>query len=279
MTDDIQTLLEQTLHLNVLSIERYPKGLTNQNWLCHCIQGDFMVRWPHEDAHQIVHREHEAKAMELIHTLGLDVDTLYYDVQTGIKVTRFVADLKTFDEYEGDDKIERTAVLMKRLHRLNKTIGHTFDPIARYHQYASHVKTLPIDPMIAQQVIQTLEHFTPRLTLCHNDWVPGNIGFSPTRDYLIDYEYAGDNDPFFDVMSFITENDLSDAQKANFMLTYFEGSWTDEEKKRLYAYGDFHNLLWATWAQMMVESRHELVYQEIRDLKVQALLNGLIEKR
>ena len=35
--------------------------------------------------------------------------------------------------------------------------------------------------------------------------VDGNILFTKENVYLIDYEYAADNDPLFDVMSFLSE--------------------------------------------------------------------------
>lgn len=279
MQKQIKALVEKELSCSVTSIEFYPKGLTNKNWLVKSDQGDVMVRWPHHDSKNIVHRDHEAKAMALIKDADLDLETLYFNPQTGVKITRFLSDLQTFSEYQGSDKIERTAHLMRKLHGLNVRSGVLFDPLSRYNQYANLVKNPLVTSDVAQRVMDQFKSFTPRLTLCHNDWVAGNICFTPTHDYLIDYEYAGDNDPYFDVMSFITENDLSEDEKERFMQSYFQGSWSEEDKKRLYAYGDFHNLLWLSWASMMYESRHDAIYLSIAQMKKEALLKCLAEVR
>lgn len=265
---------ETHMHQKVLQLELFPKGLTNQNFKVITAQGSYILRWPRLDQERIVFRAHEAQALKLIQKAQLDVETMAFDVNTGIKVTRYIPELMTFTDYHGPDKMERTASLMRKLHALNTRIGVSFDPIARYRQYASHVSHPMVDPKKAEAIVDRIAQLNRPQTLCHNDWVAGNICFSPTQDYLIDYEYAGDNDPFFDVMSFITENKLTDDEKLRFMLAYFGRDWTDDEKMILYAYGDFHNLLWCTWACMMHESRQETVYLEIAKSKYDALEKG-----
>ncbi len=246
------------------------KGLTNYNVLVTVRGETFIVRFPKADADRIVNRDHEAKALALIKQTGLDVETVYFDSSTGIKITRYVKDLETFGETSLPDRIERTAALMRRLHALQTPIGEPFDPIARYRQYRAHVKHPLIEDASAETVIQAVDQLPTRLTLCHNDWVSGNIGFSPSRDYLLDYEYAGDNDPFFDVMSFITENDLTSDERQRFLLAYFGRIPNTDEQRRLDRYETLHNLLWCTWAQMMWESRQEPIYQSIAIDKLNA---------
>lgn len=271
MNPELRSLVESILKQPVLDIRDFHKGLTNRNYLVTLESMQVVLRVPPTDAHRIVFREHELKAHTLIATTDLDVETLYFDPETGIKMTRYIPDLKTFSEYTGEDKIARTASLMRKLHALKQTIGVSFDPVKRYRQYASHVKYPMVCPLRAESIIHNLEKLESDLTLCHNDWVPGNICFTPEKDYLIDYEYAGDNDPFFDVMSFITENDLTQEEKQEFLDAYFQREITAAESLKLHVYEDFHNLLWNTWALMMFESRNEDIYKTIAELKYSAL--------
>jgi len=106
-----------------LTVKPLNKGLTNYNVLVQIGQDRFIVRFPKADTAHVVNREHEAKALALIAKTDLDVETVYFDVQTGIKITRYVPDLVTFNEYNEPDRIERTALLMRRLHALNTPIG------------------------------------------------------------------------------------------------------------------------------------------------------------
>ena len=261
--------IEHVLQTKILKVEDFNKGLTNKNIRITTKDDRYILRIPPIDTQHVVHREHEAKAMELVK--DLDVDTCYFNPVTGIKLTRYIPTLLTFTEYTGKDKLQRVAKLMRQLHEKNALICFAFNTIERYQHYAAQVKQPLVDPDTAQMIIYNIQALEYTPTLCHNDWVAGNICFTQDRDYLIDYEYAGDNDPFFDVMSFITENELSEDEKLDFMLSYFGRPWTKEESQKLRAYGDFHNLLWCTWAIMMYESRHDEIYLEIAQKKQQAL--------
>lgn len=253
------------------TVEKLNKGLTNDNYLITIDHQRFVLRVPRSDSAQIVNFIHEAKALELAKQAGLDVNTLLYDEKTGIKLTQYVDDLLTFNEYHGQDKVNRTAKLMKRLHDLKTPIGYDFDPISRYLQYRSYVKNPLIEDEWAHRIIEAVRGLSYTPTLCHNDWVPGNIGFSQHKDYLLDYEYAGDNDPFFDVMSFITENELSPSDRQAFLDAYFDHPLSLDDHARLAVYEDFHNLLWCTWAVMMSESRRDPIYDRIAQDKLKAL--------
>ena len=253
-----------------------PKGLTNKNTLIHIEGAWYVLREPYPDAAKIVDVNHEAKALEMIASLQLDVPCLYFDPKTGIKITKYIDELTTFNECEDEDKIERVAILMRRLHALNKTSGFNFDPIARFKQYTSHVKEPIYNVSFALGVLDELLNLPQHLTLCHNDWVPGNIGFSDKRDYLIDYEYAGDNDPLFDVMSFLTENNIEDeCDRKRFYLEYFGKVPDKHTLHALSIYEKFHNLLWCTWAMMMAESRGDEIYRMIAKDKYESLVRNM----
>lgn len=262
-----------TLILNepILEIIDTKKGLTNRNYRVKTKNHDVIVRIPYPNNQQIVHREHEGLAMKLVENTGINLPTHTFDEKTGLKITDTVEDLLTFTEYHGEDKIERTAALMRKLHGIQQCIGENFDPIKRYKMYRKQVKQPLIDDEKAMSILSGIAQHKRPFTLCHNDWVPGNICFTDKQDYLIDYEYAGDNDPFFDVMSFVTENDLTQDEIDRFIHAYFGRTPSDEEKQDLFNYQQFHNLLWCTWACMMHEARKDEVYLDIAKQKLNAI--------
>lgn len=266
-----QNKAESILNEKILSLYDTNKGLTNKNYRVITEHYDVIVRIPHSDSSNIVYRKHEALAHELIHKTNLNVNIIYFNPDDGLKIADYVPDLLTFSEYKGQDRIKRTAHLMRRLHQLNQCIGVEFNPIDRYIKYRSNIKFPMVHDSEAERIIQTLRNVNRPHTLCHNDWVEGNICFTKDKDYLIDYEYAGDNDPFFDVMSFITENDLTENEKNEFIKEYFTQTPTQEDLNLLKVYEQFHNLLWCTWACMMFESRGDSIYKDIAQSKYDAL--------
>lgn len=274
MNKKIVSFIEKRLKQTVIELTKSDKGLTNQNYYLKSNEGEFMIRWPFSDAKRIVNRHHEASALK--HVADLDVECIYFDEQTGIKVSRFVHNLKTFKEVKNNDYIKQTAQLMRQLHDKHVCIDQKFNPIDRYHSYLKHVSSPMVSEDIAFGIIEGIKHLQRNLCLCHNDWVEGNICFSKNRAYLIDYEYAGDNDPFFDVTSFLTENELNRKERKLFVRSYLGHSPTVYEKDIIERYGKFHNLLWCTWGMMMYESRHEAIYKNIAFAKWNALHKELL---
>jgi len=272
MKHEIKQLIQTLFKSDTYQLEPYPKGLTNLNFLLSIEGQKYIIRTPRSDSHQIVNRSHEANALELIKPLDLDVPTIYYNPQNGIKISSTIEGFLDFNDYHGQDKIQRTALLMRKLHSLQTISGFQFNPVERYLQYRQYVKKPLVNDKDANHIISIIKSLDYTPTLCHNDWVAGNIGFTPERDYLIDYEYAGDNDPYFDVMSFISENELNQDEIDQFLSAYFDHPLSQKEKDRLFAYQQLHNLLWCTWAMMMFESRHEAIYQVIAQLKYEHLI-------
>lgn len=267
-----QVKVETILNEPINQIIDTNKGLTNDNYRVITEHFDVIVRIPRSDSSNIVYRKHEELAHKLIDQTQLDIKTIYYDSNNGMKITEYLPDLKTFNEYYGNDRIQRTAKLMRDLHQINQCIGVNFNPIERYRKYRSFVNKPLVSDNLAEQIIFGISHISNALTLCHNDWVAGNICFTPNKDYLIDYEYAGDNDPFFDVMSFITENNLTQAEIDEFLICYFGRVPNQTENEILFNYQQFHNLLWCMWACMMYESRHESIYHSIAIEKYKAII-------
>ena len=246
------------------------KGLTNRNFLLTLNDQQYVFRTPYADASNIVNRHHETLALKALENTQIDVETIYYDEASGYKVTKYLPDAYTYQECPYEDKIERVALLMKQFHSLHTSIHVEFDPIARYQQYQSHVKTPLHTFTMLDTILEELKAMHHPHILCHNDWVDGNILFTKDQTYLIDYEYAADNDPLFDVISFLSENNIYDETlRTRFYQTYFD-DFNDEIQKDLYIYEAFEDALWCTWANMMWDSRHDEIYKEIAQAKYDA---------
>lgn len=268
---DQMTFMEQLFTNPNICITDLNKGLTNQNYLLKMDGEAFVLRVPRFDSTHIVDRHHETLALQALQDADIDVETIYYDEISGYKVTRYIEDAKDFHEYDGDDKLERTALLMKKFHALHKTSGIRFQPQKRYEQYHSHVHHPLYDVRPFEFILDRVHQMQYPYVLCHNDWVEGNILFTKEHTYLIDYEYAADNDPLSDVMSFITENKITDKkERERFYQCYFD-EMTEEIEERLNVWETYHNLLWCMWAMMMWEHRKEDIYQQIAKDKYEAL--------
>lgn len=259
--------MDLNLPFSYTFIKKLDLGLTNNNYLVEMNDEVYIVRMPINDAIPS-NRENEHAVLHAIKALDFIIEPIYY--KNGIQISHYYPQLITFDDYLSPDRIIESARLMKKLHESKRTVEHHFNPVAMIHTYLKHTHNHRLDISLYNDLFaQYASHqFTP--VLCHNDWVAGNICFLDHKTYLIDFEYAGMNDPLFDVMSFITENDLSEGEKKLF-LTQMVDDLSENNLQVLMMYRDLNNLLWYLWACMMLEHRKDKIYAEIKAIKYKQL--------
>lgn len=256
------------------------KGLTNTIYKAYYNNSSFSVRIPCDDHHLIVNELHEKEVLQVIEKSDLDVTQVFYDDTTRIRITKWVPYIKEFKDYHYPDRYLKVAALLKKLHQLPVgKLDVQFSPIKMIERYRLQQGQPLYDTNSFDYIIEAIKGMTYTSCLCHNDLVSGNLLLSRSKDYLIDYEYAGLNDPLFDLMSFITENNLVDPKiRHQFYVAYFGKEPDQHTLTKLLNYERFHNLLWLYWSTMMYNNRHEDLYKRIAKEKYEALLTSITKE-
>ncbi len=130
-------------------------------------------------------------------------------------------DIWSLDCLEDNANIEQLAVALRKLHALPLT-GRTFDASGAARDYAR--KIVDRDEQKISHCLQKVEAgpMPPNLCCCHNDLVVANILNTPETRFL-DWEYACDNDPFFDLATIAAHHGLSEVQRSTLLDAYFDG--------------------------------------------------------
>ena len=137
---------------------------------------------------------------------------------------------------------------MTEVTTFQKSVGGTSTnvAVAAARLYASRVHAADRDA--ARQHLAVVESAPAPAILrcCHNDLVAENILFAPEIRFL-DWEYACDNDPLFDVAVVVAHHGLSDRQAGILLEACFDadgGSF----RKRLRGQVRLYNALNRLWA-------------------------------
>lgn len=268
-----ETIVQNIFHEEPQNFVYIESGLTNDNYIVTLNQRKVVLRIPRKENEGLFDYALESEILNKIKDLDLEPKLLYYNKITGVKCSEYIQNAKTFEPMY----MKRAATLIKRLHESQISSGKTFDIKEKFNQFKNKIINPIFDTTFAHGYIDSL--VLENITLCHNDLVEGNLIFTDSKDYLIDYEYAADNDPLFDVMSFITENDIVDIDlRQEFYLEYF-GSLPDATtQKRLDHFEIVHHVLWCEWAMMMYELYQKPIYHEIAALKYQRLVACMKKK-
>jgi thiamine kinase-like enzyme len=118
--------------------------------------------------------------------------------------------------------LDRIAEALQRLHAL-PLIGRSFDASIAAKRYLE--KVVGLDDTVVRQCsdIVASMRLPQNLCCCHNDLVAENLISTPKLRF-IDWEYACDNDPFFDLATIVEHHELNDQQVTRLLDVYLRGA-------------------------------------------------------
>lgn len=271
---NIDKYLSTTFNTNIITTKTN-FGLTNDIYFFMLNNQKYVLNAPKDHLSLLIKNRCFQKVLKEIKPLNIDVKEFYYDPDNQIRITEYIK-AQEFKDYHQKDKYIKVIKLLKHLHLQKIKIGTSFNIFEKFQAFKKEIVNELLDYEQFTYLIKDIEALNRDHYLCHNDLVSGNILFDKQRCYIIDWEYACDNDPLFDLMSFITENDIDDTEIRKMIYeTYFDQEMSPTTIDLLHKYELIHNLLWACWANMMYDTRKEQIYLDIFENKKNKLLGGL----
>jgi thiamine kinase-like enzyme len=104
----------------------------------------------------------------------------------------------------------------------------------------------------SEAVRRALARRPPRLAPCHCDPLAENFLDTGDRMYIVDWEYAGNNDPMWDLGDLSVEAGFGPEQDRALIEAYFEGRPPAVEAGRMVLYKAMCDLLWTLWGVIQV---------------------------
>jgi len=237
----------------------YVGGLTNTSYKITFDGKNYIARIPGAGTEELINRVNEKNNCEMANRLGLDAKIIYINPENGIKVAEFLDGVETLTQAmtKRQEIMREVTKLMKRLHNSNVLLANDFDVFAemkRYEQLAIQGNAYLFDDYEqTKERVMRLEQVLTQLgrnhAPCHNDTGHFNILKDQNdRYYLIDWEYAGNNDPVWDLASHSTESEFNKAQELLLLQTYFETKNVCEtDIIKLLLFQICQDFLWAVW--------------------------------
>jgi len=235
-------------------------GITNRNYRID-IAGQrerFVIRLGGNDTHLLgISREVEHAATVAAAGVGVGAEVLAFLRPEGYLVTKFIEGTPMAElDVHAPHVLERIADSVRRFHE-GPAIPGLFVPLRIVEAYRALARDngVPIPPEfeLAQAIGRRVELalLTNPLEMrpCHNDFLPGNLIDDGQRMRIVDWEYAGMGDPFFDLGNFSINNDLTPDEDAAFLAAYdLEPHPRADRLARLVLFrviSDFREAMWA----------------------------------
>jgi thiamine kinase-like enzyme len=237
-------------------------GITNRNYRV-AVDGEvFVVRVPADSGSLLgIDRRIEREASRLAAAAGVGPDVIAFIEPEGVLVTRFIEGRPVRDHTIHDPlMLERIAQSLRRIH-LAGSIASAFSPFRVVEAYAliaaRHGGRLPAAQERAQAIAVEIERaLSPQPpVLCHNDLLNANFIDDGVSIRIVDWEYAGMGDRFFDFGNFAVNHQLTEDDEASLLMAYF-GRVAAAQHARLRLMrlmSDYREAMWGVLQQAISE--------------------------
>ena len=213
MTNEHLLLLKQVIGDDAEIISELVGGMMNEAYIVKSKQGKFVYYISTAQANEMVDRNLEKETQNIAFDLGLTSQNVYFDLEKGIKINRFIEgeSLNKINEFD----YKKVAELLYKFHSSNKKASVYYDPLGRLENYKkealTHTQKFDDEFYNLLKIVENSREFllAQPLSLAHNDAQRSNIVCSTNNEYfLIDFEFAANNDPIYDIATFGNGNAL-----------------------------------------------------------------------
>ena len=245
----------------ISNIEILQKGLTNVLFT-FVVRGEkYIFRYPGESSSFFIYRKNECRAQLLAAKAEVDNTYVYID-ETGIKISKFMENCQNLNGIYYND-IELMKLLARQIRKFHEE-GYdmpdweefNYNPIEqceRLMQEASKLKgNLFVLFREEWDAMRRLYAYTEKdgikKTMCHNDINGDNCLLNDKGFNVIDWEFAGWNDPAYDFGRVIAGYELEDPAIDQILEAYFGRPATELERLHWITYMGLHNWYYVGWA-------------------------------
>lgn len=205
-------------------------GITNRNFKLEVGGEAFVVRLPGRDTELLgIDRATEREAAAAAAAAGVAPEVFAYVAEHRALITRFVeADPLPPEDLERDDVLDAVVTSLKAIHAMRplRTTFNAFEIVREYRATAS-ARGVPIpdayhEALAAADAIRTAFERSPMPACsCHNDLLNANLLVRGGAVVIVDYDYAGVGDRFFDLGNLAINNGMSDDAQGRLLGKYF----------------------------------------------------------
>ena len=258
----VEEIVERVWPGRVATVEVLGGGITNHNFKVTLDDGTYVLRIAGRDTNLLgIDRRAEYEASLAAAAVGVGPEVIELVEPEGYLVTRFIEGTRVPAETMGSpDALGRVAQSLRAVHT-GQPIPCRFDAFRVVEVYRERAVAHGIPTpaayehasQIADEIKRARGHVAERA--CHNDLLNANLVDDGSRIRIVDWEYAGMGDVFFDLANFASNHELEDAAVEELLGAYFGEVRADDERNlRLMRFmSDFREAMWGVLQQAVSE--------------------------
>jgi len=253
MSELFEAAVERVWPGRVARFEVLGGGITNHNLKVEVDGEHFVLRVAGKDTNLLgIDRGVELAATEAAAAVGVGPEVVRFVEPEGWLVTRFIeGELPPVERMREPDMLVRVAQALRAFHD-GPAIPGSFDSfrVVEIYQETALARggTIPEAYEWAHGIAQGIEReradAQPRP--CHNDLLNANFLDDGEHLRIVDWEYAGMGDVFFDLANFSINHELDASASATLLQAYFGEARAEDTRalKLMRFMSDFREAMW-----------------------------------
>lgn len=245
---------------DIKNIKTLKKGMTNRSFIFTVDSKKYIMRIPGEGTDKLINRKEEADVYNTIKGKNICDELFYINPDNGFKISSFVENSRVCDPYNFED-VSKCMKKLKHFHDMKLKVNHEFNITKQIDFYESlwlEPKSIFDDYQQTKKNVLSLIPFVNKnkaeSVLTHIDAVPDNFLFSKNGKteniQLIDWEYAGMQDPHVDIAMFCIYSLYDSKEEIDKVIDlYFENNCDQKTRIKIYCYVALCGLLWSNWCE------------------------------
>lgn len=226
-------------------VNRLEGGMSNYTYVVETKGKKYTYRVPGKFAERFVDRVEEWENIQEVKRLGLNNITSYVEIESGEKLAEYVEGT-IMSETDVVSYNAMSVAALKKIHQSDLKF-RDYNAFGRLDDDERFCREMGFEhPKEYVELRHKLDamrkaHADVERVPCHCDYQPTNLVINGDKLYVLDWEFAGMNDPFYDIACYGNAG----FDKALALLEAYVGHKpTSEELKRLYFHRCFQCLQW-----------------------------------
>jgi len=242
---------------NINDLYAIKEGVTNSSFHFKIGDKSYVYRIPGSDTEKFINYRNEQIVYESIKNSGVSDDIIRFDVDNGIKISRFLDNSRISDPYNDTD-LEICMKQIRLIHMLDVTSVKPYNidkMITYYFTLAEGLNAIYFSDIEEtngklQELLEIRKGLAIPDVLCHGDFVHTNVLMLPDgSSKIIDWEYGGMGDPIMDIAMYAIYAGFDKKRIDTSLLMYTGGKTPQDEVLRMYLYVAISGFLWCMWSQ------------------------------
>jgi thiamine kinase-like enzyme len=248
-----------------LKIDALTGGITNKLFRIQISNGEeYVIRVYGEKTDLFIDRHVEMENILLMEPSGVTPRLIKYIPERNVTIVEFIAGTPFKNEdFLAEDLIEKIVRPIQLIHNSGVKLSRLFDPLEETRKLYKILKGVgpeytEFDILGTLDIlgkISAISRIRPSSYLpCHNDLLADNFIMVENQNryrepvYLIDWEYAGMNTPYYEISDMFQEIIVPKQIEDKILRAYWEDSNMDEHFLKTDMFRPFPDIYWFLWS-------------------------------